>query len=98
MELLKAKLAAETASVKLAVAARNLQVHRAAEQGMTIREIEHATGIPRSTVHRITNAKPLSEAEYLELANNEVLARAEVAAIQSVEETLTEAQSTTDNG
>ena len=83
-ELEKAKLAAEASSVELAVASRNERIRSAAAGGMSLREIETATGIPRSTVQRIANATPLTEAAYLELANAEVLARSKVVALESV--------------
>ena len=96
MELEKAKLAAEAASVELAVASRNERIRSAAAGGMSLREIEAATGIPRSTVQRIANATPLTEAEYLRLANAEVVARSEVVAIESVARTLSDADTAQD--
>lgn len=90
MGLQEARLLAEAASVEVAVAARNEQIRAAITSGMSLREIEAATGIPRSTVQRIGAAKPLTEAMYLRLANNEVMARAEVVALESVEATLVE--------
>ena len=63
---------------------------------LVLREIEAATGIPRSTVQRIANATPLTEAEYLRLANAEVVARSEVVAIVSVAHTLSDADTAQD--
>jgi hypothetical protein len=96
MDLNKAKLAAEAASVEVAVAARNEQIRAAIAAGMSRREIEATTGIPRSTVQRIGSARPLTEAEYLQLANNEAVARAEVVALESVAATLAETDSSTE--
>ena len=90
MDLQQAKLVAEAASVEVATAARNEQIRAAIASGMSLREIEAATRIPRSTVQRIGAAKPLTEAKYLRLANNEAVARAEVVALESVEATLVE--------
>lgn len=87
-DLQKAKLAAEAASVEVAVAARNEEIRMAIALGMSLRDIEATTGIPRSTVQRIGAATPLTEAQYLRLANAEVMARAEVAAFESVSETI----------
>lgn len=95
-ELAKARLTAEAASVELAVASRNEQIRSAVGAGLSIRDIEAATGIPRSTVQRIATAAPLSEAEYLELANAEVLARSEVVALEAVEHTLAISDSATE--
>lgn len=88
MNLQSARLVAEAASVELAVAARNEQIRVAIASGMSLRSIEAATGIPRSTVQRIGAAEPLSEAEYLRLANNEAIARAEVVALEATAEAL----------
>lgn len=88
MELQRAKLVAEAASVELATATRNQQIRSAIAAGLSLREIESATGIPRSTVQRIGAAGALTEAEYLRLANAEVMARAEVVALQSVDSAL----------
>ena len=96
-ELEKAKLAAESASVELAVASRNERIRSAAAGGMSLREIEAATGVPRSTVQRIANAAPLTEAAYLELANAEVLARSEVVALESVASVIAEADAHKDD-
>ena len=52
--------------------------------------------IPRSTVQRIGAAKPLTDAKYLRLANNEAVARAEVVALESVAATLVETDRATD--
>lgn len=93
MDLVRAKLAAEAASVELAVATRNQQVRDAIAAGMSLREIEVAAGIPKSTVQRIGNAAPLAEAEYMRLANAEVVARADVVALQAVATTLADADS-----
>ena len=90
MELERAKLAAEAASVELAVATRNEQIRSSIAAGLSLREIEAATGIPRSTVQRIGAADPLTEDEYLRLANAEVVARSEVVALESVAAALTE--------
>lgn len=87
-DLLRARLAAEAASVELSTAARNQEIRNALAAGMTVREIEAASGIPRSTVHRIGASKTLTEPEYLRLANAEVIARAEVAALESVAESI----------
>ena len=96
IELAKARLTAEAASVELAAASRNEQIRAAIEAGLSIRDIEAATGIPRSTVQRIATAEPLSEAQYLELANSEGLARSEVAALEAVEHTLAISGTTTE--
>jgi len=95
--LQEAKLLAEAASVEVAVAARNEQIRKAIAAGMTLRSIESITGIPRSTVQRIGATESLSQDEYLRLANNEVLARAEVVALESIKAALTESDSTTES-
>ncbi len=95
-ELMKARLAAEAASVERAVASRNDQIRRAVATGLSVREVEAVTGIPKSTVQRLGAAAPLSEADYLELANAEVVARAEVVALEAVAETLASSDSTSD--
>ncbi len=58
-----------------------------------MREVEAVTGVPKSTVQRIGAAAPLTEAEYLRLANAEVVARAEVVALEAVATTLAQADS-----
>ena len=59
---------------------------------MSLRSIESTTGIPRSTVQRIGSAQPLNEDEYLRLANNEVVARAEVVVLESTAAALAESE------
>ena len=95
-ELTKARLSADSASVQLAVASRNEQIRQAITAGLSVREIAAVTGIPKSTVQRIGASSLLSEADYLELANAEVVARAEVVALESVAETLANIDSTSD--
>ena len=92
MQLHKVRPAAGAASAKLSLAARDQEIRNAIGAGMSLREIETVTGVPRSTVQRIGAATPLTDVEYLRLANAEVLARAEVVALESVEQTLSEAQ------
>ena len=92
MDLQHARLAAEAASVELAIAARNEQIRMAIASGMSLRSIESTTGISRSTVQRIGAAERLNEDEYLRLANNEVMARAEVVALESTEAVLAESE------
>ena len=96
MDLQKAKLTAEAASVELALASRNQQIRSAIAAGVSLREIEAATGVPKSTAQRIGAAAPLTETEYTRLANGEVVARAEVVALEAVAATMTETDSTSE--
>ena len=96
MDIQRARLTAEAASVELAVATRNQQIRSAIAAGVSLREIEAATGVPKSTVQRIGAAAPLTEAEYTRLANAEVVARAEVVALEAVAATMTETDSTSE--
>ena len=92
MDIQKARLTAEAASVELAVASRNQQIRSAIAAGISLREIEAATGVPRSTAQRIGAAAPLTESEYTRLANAEVVARSEVIALEAVADTMTETE------
>ena len=96
MDIQKARLTAEAASVELAVASRNQQIRSAIAAGISLREIEAATGVPRSTAQRIGAAAPLTETEYTRLANAEVVARAEVVALEAVADTMAETDSTSE--
>jgi len=92
-EILKARLAADAASVELALAARNEQIRKAIAGGVSLRDIEAVAGIPRSTAQRIGAAASLTDAEYLKLANREVTLRSEVVALEAVDAAFTETDS-----
>ena len=96
MDIQRARLTAEAAGVELAVATRNQQIRSAIAAGVSLREIEAATGVPKSTAQRIGAAAPLTEAEYTRLANAEVVARAEVVALEAVVATMAETDSTSE--
>ena len=82
--------------MELAVATRNQQIRSAIAAGVSLREIEAATGVPKSTAQRIGGAASLTEAEYTRLANAEVVARAEVVALEAVVATMAETDSTSE--